>query len=110
MVVECNECKAPHCTSCRRLHEGKGHRCYGPPIHEDPLIRERIEAGQMQQCPKCYSVVEKVQEECWFVFCKSEEGKTCFCFRCGSQLDTAGDEHFDHFPKHPYEYTCLGRD
>ena len=111
----CWQCKNKYCSECFgewKEHEGLTCEEYKKNIKnnlkkDDVEFEKMMEKEKWMKCPKCRSIVEKI-EFCNFIRCQSNicQKKTCFCYLCGEIL--VEKDHYKHYKDgNPYENFCV---
>lgn len=110
----CWKCKNKYCGEC--AGEWKDHERLTCKEYEeykknnlnknDVDFEKMMEKEKWMKCPKCKSIVEKI-EFCNFIRCQSNicQKNVCFCYLCGEILKE--EDHYLHYQDHnPYANKC----
>lgn len=71
----CQKCKIKYCLICKSQFEEIGHIC------EANGIEELIKTGLIMRCPRCLSLIEKIDSGCQFVKCFMCKLDICYVTR-----------------------------
>lgn len=96
-VFQCDICNNNFCVNCKD-NEHNDLSCednLNVKNIEDPLIKQRIDNGEMKMCPWCFNFIERDTRGCKYMTCRSREcnGKRWFCFDCRKKLKKFHEAH-----------------